>query len=60
MNTTENKSNVSVIRVDHAIALKVRREIEGDLGVPVSLNTAINRALQEYLDGLVDEEALDA
>ena len=48
----ENKSQECVVRVEKPIADRVRLSIECELGVPVSITTAVNKALREYLKEL--------
>ena len=48
----KNKSQECVVRVEKPIADMVRLSIECELSVPVSITTAVNRALREYLKEL--------
>ena len=40
------------MRVEKPIADRVRLSIECELGVPVTITTAVNRALREYIKEL--------
>ena len=53
MNTTEKaKSPPCVVRIEKSVADRVRLSVECELGVPVSISTAVNKALREYIKEL--------
>ena len=54
MESTE-KLQQCVVRVEKPIALRVKKFIEYELDVPVSISTAINKALHEYLEKLAGD-----
>ena len=48
----KNESQECVVRVQKPIADLVRNSIESELDVPVSISTAVNKALRAYLKEL--------